>query len=89
MGWVDISMYQEDVPDCSRQFFRLPVQIPTGQNLEPMQLNEMIAFNGFVLGTVIAPLNDHSPPEVTYETDFPLTGRICNNVYPDGPSRSI
>jgi hypothetical protein len=30
----------------ARQFFRLPVQIPTGQNLKPMQLNEMIAFNG-------------------------------------------
>jgi len=30
----------------ARQFFQLPVQIPTGQNLKPMQLNEMIAFNG-------------------------------------------
>jgi hypothetical protein len=41
------------------------------------------------LGMVIAPLHRHSPPEVMYETDLRLTGRIRNDVHPDDRSGSI
>src|SRR5580692_4490810 len=76
---------------CSAGTTILPaaVQIPTGQNLKPMQLNEMIALNGLCTWHGYCSSNDNSPPEVMYETDSLSTGRICDAVRPDGRPRSI
>jgi hypothetical protein len=55
----------------ARQFFRLPAQIPTVQNSSQGTLMRGLNLIGRALGTVIARLDEHSPPEVMYETNSP------------------
>jgi len=66
------------------------VKIPTRAK-RSIHCNLLIVLRAmrYGLGMVIAPLNRHSPPEVMYEEDFRLTGRIRYDILPGDCSGSI